>query len=272
MSHPSNAPDPTGSPERRDAASMGGRAPDTAKSQSLPEIDTREHGAERDGQPQVMDRRLFMQFLAFHSGGARPDAVVRPLSAALAERRIGAVIYDDVNDPRSLGVLTFAEDPAHFVTAVRPVLGDPKLGLVLRPELTMLGRTYSTGYEQDLAFWLLERPKETVLNEAHSWAVWYPLRRSGAFAKLDGREQGAILREHSAIGRAYGAQDLAHDVRLACHGLDAKDNEFVIGLIGKELHPLSHIVQAMRKTRQTAEFISQMGPFFVGRVAARVRG
>jgi chlorite dismutase len=169
-----------------------------------------------------------------------------------------------VNDPRAIGVLTFSEDPAHFVNVVRPVLAEPDLGLVLRPELTMLGRTYSTGYEPDLAFWLLDRPRETVMNEAHDWAVWYPLRRSGAFAKLEPREQGAILREHGTIGRAYAAGDLAHDVRLACHGLDAKDNEFVIGLVGKELHPLSHLVQTMRKTRQTSEFISQMGPFFVG--------
>jgi hypothetical protein len=43
----------------------------------------------------------------------------------------------------------------------------------------------------------------------------------------------------------------------------------VIGLVGKDLHPLSHIVQTMRKTRQTSEFISQMGPFFVGRATFR---
>jgi chlorite dismutase len=135
----------------------------------------------------------------------------------------------------------------------------------------MLGRTYSTGFEQDLAFWLLERPVKTVLDDTCGWAVWYPLRRTGAFARLDPKEQGAILREHGAIGRAYGATNLAHDVRLACHGLDANDNEFIIGLIGGELHPLSHVVQAMRKTRQTSEFISQMGPFFVGRVAFRHR-
>jgi len=54
---------------------------------------------------------------------------------------------------------------------------------------------------------------------------------------------------------------------LACHGLDAHDNEFVIGLIGKALHPLSHVVQSMRKTKQTARYISQMGPFFVGHTA-----
>ena len=40
----------------------------------------------------------------------------------------------------------------------------------------------------------------------------------------------------------------------------------MIGLVGRELHPLSHLVQAMRKTRQTSEFIEKMGPFFVGYV------
>ena len=62
----------------------------------------------------------------------------------------------------------------------------------------------------------------------------------------------SILREHGGIGRLYGEQDLAHDIRLACHGIDTNDNEFVIGLTGKELHPLSHLVQTMRKTRQTS--------------------
>ena len=139
------------------------------------------------------------------------------------------------------------------------------LGLILAVGgFTMLGRSYSTGYEPDLDFWLINRPIETVTNPLWPWAVWYPLRRSGAFARLPPQEQGAILREHGEIGKAYGTQDLAHDVRLACHGLDANDNEFVIGLLGKELHPLSHVVQTMRKTRQTSEFIVQMGPFFIG--------
>ena len=50
---------------------------------------------------------------------------------------------------------------------------------------------------------------------------------------------------------AFGAADYAHDVRLACHGLDRDDNDFVIGLIGKDLFPLSAVVQSMRKTQQT---------------------
>jgi chlorite dismutase len=250
----------------------GTQKPAERGGEALPDIDVRERGADQGGQPQVMDRRLFMQFLAFRAAGPSASQGVRDLTGALAERRIAAVVYEDVNDARGIGLLTWAEDPAHFVTAVRPVLADPKQSLVQNNELTMLGRTYSTGYEQDLQFWLLDRPKQTVLNEAHPWAVWYPLRRSGAFAKLEPREQGAILREHGTIGRAYGAKDLAHDVRLACYGLDKNDNDFVIGLIGKDLHPLSHIVQAMRKTRQTSEFIEKLGPFFVGHVAWRSAG
>ena len=111
-----------------------------------------------------------------------------------------------------------------------------------------------------------------MTNEAYPWHVWYPLRRKGSFSKLEPIDQSHILREHAALGIAYGQQELAHDVRLACHGIDAGDNEFVIGLVGRELHPLSHLVQAMRKTRQTSEFIEKMGPFFVGYVLGTSSG
>ncbi len=40
-------------------------------------------------------------------------------------------------------------------------------------------------------------------------------------------EQRVILAEHGAIGMAFGAGDYAHDIRLACHGLDTNDNDFV---------------------------------------------
>ena len=241
--------------------------------EDIPRIDVSERGAKGpDGQPQVMDKRLFVQLMVFECGeGLAPSNVIATLGAELEKRGVGAVLYEDVNAPRSIGVLAYDDDPSVFVRKLRPALEHIGPGLVQRHDFSMLGRTYSLGYEQDLAFWLLERPRKVMEDPSCPWAVWYPLRRSGAFAKLDGREQGAILREHAIIGRAYGAEDLAHDVRLACHGLDAKDNEFVVGLLGKELHPLSHVVQAMRKTRQTSEFIAQMGPFFVGRVLFQKR-
>lgn len=215
----------------------------------------------KDGQPQRSDSRLFMQFQAF---GGCPDA--RPVAAALESSGLPGVLYEDVNDCRGIGVLTFGQDPAHFVDQVRPVInGGPFASLVQKPEFTMLGRTYSLGYEPDLLDVLLHRPRRTVLNRDWPWALWYPLRRSGRFAQLPPEEQRTILAEHGAIGMAYGAGDYAHDIRLACHGLDKQDNDFVVGLIGKELYPLSSIVQTMRKTQQTSMYLERLGPFFVGR-------
>jgi chlorite dismutase len=223
--------------------------------------DISERGGLKGGQPQRSDERLFMQFLAF---GDCPDA--RALGAALAEAGIVGVVYEDVNDPRGAGLLTLHRDPMFFVDVVRPVLNRaPFGGLPLKPGFTMMGRTYALGYEPDLAEVLFHRPARTVLNPAWPWAVWYPLRRNGRFAQLPAEEQRVILAEHGAIGMSFGAADLAHDIRLACHGLDANDNDFVVGLIGKELYPLSAVVQSMRKTQQTSLYLDRLGPFFVGR-------
>ena len=242
----------------------------------LPPVDVNEYGGKKNGERQAMNDRLFMQLLVFDvpAGGSpssSPGAVAQALKGHLHERKIPAVVYADAMAPRGLGLLTWSRDPAHFVDAVRPVFDTPALCHVeLRQPFGMIGRSYSTGHEPDLAYVLLQRPIDNVLNEELGWHVWYPLRRKGSFAKLEPIDQSHILREHAALGMAYGQKDLAHDIRLACHGLDAEDNEFVIGLVGKELHPLSHLVQAMRKTRQTSEFIEKMGPFFVGRAIHRV--
>jgi chlorite dismutase len=221
-------------------------------------VDVRERGANQ----QISDRRLYMQLQVFT--GCTDG---KPLVDALEASGMEAVLYEDVNDPRGVGVLTMSEDPTVFVTGVRDLLNrGPFAGLPLRPELTMMGRTYASGFEADLDEWLLRRPRRTALNPAWPWGIWYPLRRTGAFARLDAKEQGQVIREHSVIGRAYGDADLAHDVRLACQGLDMNDNDFVIGLVGKELHPLSHLVQTMRKTVQTSQYLQSLGPFFIGHV------
>ena len=221
-------------------------------------VDVRERGANQ----QSVDRRLFMQLQAF---GGCADA--KPLVRALEASRAEAVLYQDLNDPRGVAVLGMSEDPTFFVGSFRELLNaGPFAELALKPELTMVGRTYASGFEADLDEWLLRRPRRTALNPAWPWGIWYPLRRTGSFARLSPQEQGTIIREHSVLGRAYGEADLAHDVRLACHGLDAHDNDFVIGLVGHALHPLSHLVQAMRRTAQTAQYLQTLGPFFVGHV------
>jgi Chlorite dismutase len=224
--------------------------------------DISEKGGLKDGQPQRSDERLFMQLLAF---GECADP--RAAAAHMAGAADAVVVYEDLNDPHGIAVLSVSANPNVFIEHVRPRLTTgPMAGLTLKPNYTMFGRTYSIGYEPDLREVLLDRPRRTVTNPEWPWAIWYPLRRSGAFAQLPPEQQRTILAEHGQIGMAFGAADYAHDVRLACHGLDRDDNDFVIGLIGKELFPLSAVVQAMRRTQQTSLYLDRLGPFFIGRV------
>ena len=225
--------------------------------------DVVEHGRTAEGEPTSLDRRLYMQLHAF--GGVRDSRV---LVSALGEAGVEGVLYDDVNDPSGVALLTLSETPDFFVTTVRSFLGAPPFSeLVHKPELTMFGRTYALGYEEDLEETLVERPRRRVLDHALAWAIWYPLRRSGSFEQLSRSEQDVVLMEHGGVGMSFGRAGLGYDIRLACHGLDQADNDFVVGLLGPELHPLSIIVQRMRKTRQTSLHLERLGPFFVGRVA-----
>ncbi len=75
----------------------------------------------KGGQPQRADTRLFMQLLAF---GGCSDAA--PLARALARAGIDGVLYEDMNDPHGVALLTFNENPAFFVDRIRPLLNhDP---------------------------------------------------------------------------------------------------------------------------------------------------
>jgi len=227
--------------------------------------DLSEKGGLKGAVPQRSDERLFMQLLAF-GGCADSGAAARYLQ----QSGIEGVIYEDVNDPRGIAIVTLTVAPEEFVTRVRPALtSGPFASLTFKPDYTMLGRTYSLGYEPDLRDALIDRPRRTVLNPAWPWGIWYPLRRNGRFAQLPADEQRTILAEHGSIGMTFGAADYVHDIRLACHGLDRDDNDFVIGLIGKDLFPLSALVQAMRKTQQTSLYLDRLGPFFVGRAIWR---
>jgi chlorite dismutase len=226
-------------------------------------VDVAEHGRSAEGETTSLDRRLYMQLHAF--GGANDTG---ELVSALESAGVEGVLYEDVHDPTGVALLTLSEDPAAFVGDIRGFLrAMPFSDLERKPELTMLGRTYAIGYEQDLEETLVERPRRRVLDPALPWAIWYPLRRAGSFERLSREEQNQVLMEHGGIGMAFGRAGLGYDIRLACHGLDRADNDFVVGLLGPELHPLSIIVQRMRKTKQTSLHLERLGPFFVGRVA-----
>jgi chlorite dismutase len=243
------------------------RIDERLETDGVDEADVAEHGRTADGEATSLDRRLYMQLHAF--GGATDTPA---LAGALDDAGVEGVLYEDVSDPSGVALLTLAEDPEDFVSALRDFLTRmPFATLVPKPELTMLGRTYAVGHEQDLEETLVERPRRRVLDPELRWAIWYPLRRSGSFERLSRKEQDTILMEHGGVGMAFGRAGLGHDIRLACHGLDRDDNDFVVGLVGPELHPLSIIVQRMRKTRQTSLHLERLGPFFVGRVAWQSR-
>lgn len=227
--------------------------------------DLLEHGAPHRGQSQTLDKRLFMQLHVFTDCRGRIEVKIRECLARYEIAEI--VLYSNVNDPYGIGVLLMDEDPKYLQSLSRQLFHDEEFDeLTPVPDFTMLGRTYSAGREADLEDFLLHKPRRNVGNPDRPWAIWYPLRRSGAFNRLEKAEQGRMMVEHALIGRAYGEAGAATDIRLECHGLDRDDNEFVLGIVGSELYPLSKLIKDMRSTRQTSEFIEKMGPFFVGQV------
>jgi len=229
--------------------------------QETTKLDLSEKGKDKDGQPISLERRLFMQFLAYgqcHNTSS--------LAEALEEADIEGVVYADINDPQGVGLLTLSENPDFFITNLRQLLNRPPFTeLMPKPEYTMLGRTYALGYETDLEEALITRPRRKVLDPEWAWAVWYPLRRVKTFETLPEREQQIVLREHGGIGFTFGRAGYATDIRLACHGLDKNDNDFVIAVLGHDLYPCSAVIQAMRKTKQTSQYLESLGPFFIGK-------
>ena len=132
------------------------RAPPTGRARIEPP-DLSEKGGPKGGQPQRSDDRLFMQLLAF--GGCRDaQAVARHLAAPT----VPSVVYEDVNDPQGHRDPDGGRRPVGLRRRVRPLLNaGPCATLTLKPRFTMLGRTYSLGYEPDLRDALIDRPRRT---------------------------------------------------------------------------------------------------------------
>lgn len=225
--------------------------------------DLREKGMARGGMPQTMDRRLYVRLLVYR--GANP-AQIEAAKELLAKSNLHATLYADTVDPSAVGVLVLSEDPDVLVEEGRDVLNqEPFASLTLDPAMTMFGRTYGFGREPSLEEFLIERPLKRAADPSIPWAVWYPLRRKGEFYRLPKKDQMAMLKEHGMIGYRYGQSGYAADIRLESFAMDREDNEFIIGLLGSRLDWLSKLVKDMRPTKQTAEYLDSIGPFFVGK-------
>ncbi len=96
-------------------------------------LDLREKGGVRDGVQQTSEQRLFMQFLAFGEAADSSD-----LADALVASDLEGVLYEDANDPRGVGLLTWSMDPDFFVTRLRKFLHEgPFHQLEFKPEYTI---------------------------------------------------------------------------------------------------------------------------------------
>ena len=237
-----------------------------AHGEVIPVPPVEEQGRDETGETVGVDRRLYVQLTAFR-GTEEENTLVRSLQDST---EVESVLYRDLYDPWGYGLLTMSEDPDFFTGTLRDFLRDsPFAEMELNPRYGMFGRSYTLGHEKNPLEALLQRPRERAANPEWPWAVWYPLRRRGSFEMLTQEAQRAMLLEHGHLGIAFGREGYGVDIRLACFGLDTEDNDFLIGLVGPSLHRLSLIVQTMRKTQHTAEYLEQLGPFFVGHAIHR---
>ena len=86
-------------------------------------------------------------------------------------------------------------------------------------------------------------------------------RNDAGRRNADGTEHADRLAIHELLYplmQGYDSVAMKADVELG--GTDQKFNL----LVGRELHPLSHLVQAMRRTAQTSQYLQSLGPFFIG--------
>ena len=113
------------------------------------QAEIQERSVSQEGTRQTLSKRLFMQLQVY--GNCRDTGgLVEPVKRSGLE----CVLYQDVNDPRGIGILSMSEDPAVFVSRLKSLLTTgPFQECQPKPDFTMLGRSYAVGYEQDLEDW-----------------------------------------------------------------------------------------------------------------------
>ena len=238
----------------------------------LPPIDVNEYGGKKDGERQAMNRRLFMQLLVFDApAGEAADEIGKDLAAQLRHNAIAGVVYADASSPRGLGLLTWSEDPAHFVQAVRPLFarrlaaqGGPAPAVRdARPHLRHGPRAGPRARAP--------APRHPERDERRSTRG-----TSGTRSAARARSRGSTRRSRAA-SCASTRRSASPTARPSWRttsasratGSTPRTTSSSSASSGASSTRFSHLVQTMRKTRQTSEYIAKMGPFFVGFVLHR---
>jgi hypothetical protein len=125
--------------------------------------DLSEKGRNAAGETISLDRRLFMQVLAWTGSYDHGE-----LAAALADSPVQGALLLDFNDPQGVALVAAHESPAFFTGELRTFLNQSLFAdLTPRPGFTMLGRSYSIGYEADLEHVLFKRPHRARHQPGH---------------------------------------------------------------------------------------------------------
>ena len=191
----------------------------------------------------------------------------RRLIAALESAGLASVLYEDVNDPTGVALLTLSRRRRRSSPSTAAFLQSS-----LFAELTPKPNSRCSAAPTRSATSRISRrrsstgPRRRVLDPALPWAIWYPLRRAGSFEQLSAR---AGHHPHGARRDRDGVRPrrprLRHPARVPWPR--SRRQRLRDRPARAELHPLSIIVQRMRKTKQTSLHLERLGPFFVGRVA-----
>ncbi len=156
-------------------------------------------------------------------------------------RRAGSTgaLYVDANDPQGIGIMVASEDPDYFVTRLATLFNR-------RPFADFVHRPRVRHARSQLLDRLRVRPRGHTAREAARKAA-EPREYTGpsgtrCSAPRSSRpcpadHQRRILAEHGSLAKRYGAGGHAADVRLACHGLDSNDNDFIVGLARTQATP-----------------------------------
>ena len=203
-----------------------------------------------------------MKFTAF-GGCADPQAAV----AALAEDGVEGALYVDANDPQGIGLIVAAEDPgllrddaarAVQPPAVRGVHAQARVRHA-RPHVLDRLRARSRGHAVHEAARQDAEPREPLGRVVSAAARRRSFRRCRPI--ISAASWPSTARSRNATAPAGMPPTCASRATASTRTTTTSSS----ACSARTCIRLSAVVQEMRKTEQTAQYLDSLGPFFVGK-------